>query len=243
MMFRTQDNVPEYYVNESRDFQLLCRLKDIVIGGLKYNIDSLNHTSNTIEINATLLPLLKSKVGFFDYEELTEDQLRYLLAGFPNLIKYKGSNTAIEKAIHLWFRVHSFEGKLVNIGIDNDNYIITLYISSTKADTKLLDALFQYILPTGYIVNYVFGKENRFRSDFVLDDSYAYVNMHNKVNSRVRVLKEDTVTERETLPKRVLGTVGFTQVIRRREINATANGTDLSPDTIKTGSSQEIDNG
>ena len=53
MLFRTQDNVPEIYVNESRDFQLLCRLKDVMINGVKYAIDSINHTSNTLEMNST----------------------------------------------------------------------------------------------------------------------------------------------------------------------------------------------
>ena len=55
-MFRTQNNVPEIYVNGSRDFQLLCRLKDAMFGGVKYNIDSLKHTSNTMEMNNILLP-------------------------------------------------------------------------------------------------------------------------------------------------------------------------------------------
>lgn len=40
-MFRIQDNVPEVYINESRDFQLISRLYDILFSGTKYDIDSM----------------------------------------------------------------------------------------------------------------------------------------------------------------------------------------------------------
>ena len=89
-MFRTAENVPEIYVNESRDFQVFARVKDASFNAVKYAIDSIRHTSNTLEMNSSLLPLLKSKVGFFESDQLTEDQLRYLLAGFPALLRNKG---------------------------------------------------------------------------------------------------------------------------------------------------------
>ena len=40
-MFRFQDNIPDVYINESRDFQILSRLSDILFSGLKYDIDSM----------------------------------------------------------------------------------------------------------------------------------------------------------------------------------------------------------
>lgn len=38
---RLQNNVPEVYVKESRDFQLLCRLYDCILNGVKFDIDSM----------------------------------------------------------------------------------------------------------------------------------------------------------------------------------------------------------
>ena len=66
-LFRTQENVPEIYVNKSRDFQILCRLKDVSFNSTKYLIDSLRHTPNTIEINETLLAALINNSFFLEY--------------------------------------------------------------------------------------------------------------------------------------------------------------------------------
>ncbi|MBO5712100.1 MAG: hypothetical protein J6R47_04610 [Acholeplasmatales bacterium] len=228
MLFRTQNNVPEIYVNKSRDFQLLGRLKDVVFGGVKYTIDSLNHTSNTMEMNATLLPLLKSKVGFFEYEELTEDELRYLLAGFPDLIKYKGSRKAIKKAIYLWFRVNRMDGKLVSIDINNEDYTIYININAKETDTKLLDEIFKYILPTGYRVEYRFASDNIFYNDYDFDQSYVGINVHNKINSNIRTLGREN-----DLQERLLGSVGLTEIATKEELEATQGELTISPDDIE----------
>lgn len=227
MLFRTQNNVPEIYVNKSRDFQLLGRLKDVVFGGVKYTIDSLNHTSNTLEMNATLLPLLKSKVGFFEQEELTEDELRYLLAGFPDLIKYKGSKKAIRKAIYLWFRVNRMDGRLVDISINNENYTIYISINAKSTDTKLLDEIFKYILPTGYNIDYRFASDNTEFSDYAFEQNYVGVNVHNKVNSNIRTYIEND------LENRLLGSVGFTEVVTGEELHTNNDTINTSEPGIK----------
>lgn len=211
-MFRTQEHVPEIYVNESRDFQLLCRLKDAMFGGVKYNIDSLKHTSNTLEMNAALLPLLKSKVGFFINDDLTNDELRYLLAGFPFLIRDKGSERAIKKAVYLWFRVSRIDGTLLNIDINNENHSIDIYIKATATDTRLLDAMFKYILPTGYMVSYLFVEPGTVKSSYISESFIQGLNVHNKVNSNIR----DQITESESaykLKDRLLGRIGFTRIM------------------------------
>ena len=222
MLFRTQNNVPEIYVNESRDFQLLCRLKDALFGGVKYTIDSLNHTSNTLEMNATLLPLLKSKVGFFEQEELTEDELRYLLNGFPELVKYKGSKKSIQKAVFLWFRVYRIQGRLVDIDIDNENYTINITIDAKTIDTILLDEIFKYILPTGYIVNYSFAYQEPLYSHDILQLSAEGINIHNKINSNVRVGNEYD----DALENRLIGSVGFTEIMTKADLESQASDVD-----------------
>ena len=216
-MFRTQENVPEAYVNKSRDFQLLCRIKDAMFGGVKYAIDSLKHTSNTLEINSSLLSLLKSKVGFFSNEELSEDQLRVLLNAFPALIRNKGSKKAIIATIHAWFRLHQISGKLISIDINNSTYKITLNINSLEKDTKLLDEIFKYILPTAYIVEY------RFATDMQLEDIYEYADtlstviVSNKENSRIQ-LKNDYSSD---VQNRLIGSVGLTEIAVKEDLNST----------------------
>lgn len=233
MLFRTQENVPEVYINESRDFQLLCRLKDAIFGGVKYNIDSLNHTSNTLEMNARLLSLLKSKLGFFEQEQLTEDELRYLLAGFSDLIKYKGSKKAIKKAVFLWFRVNQLQGKLTDITIDNDNYLIRITMDAISTNTKLLDEIFKYILPTGYKVIYMFASDNTEEDSYILDESYIYLNVHNKVNSNIRKPIDDDFEDRRK--HRLMGSVGFTQIMSKEDFDSDEDAAIIYPE-------REIDN-
>ena len=145
-MFRLQDNVPEIYVNESRDFQLICRMMDAIQGSTKYKIDSLIHTSNTKECNASLLQHLKYKLGFFDDVDLTDEQLRFVLMGFPYIMRYKGSKKAIEDTMNLYFRLMNIPVEKKDIDIDNVNYKKALRF----ADAELKETLEEYVLEYQY---------------------------------------------------------------------------------------------
>lgn len=210
-MFRTQNHVPEIYVNKSRDFQLLCRAYDIIFGGMKYNIDSLRHSSNTVEMNNVLLPLLKSKIGFFSNDSLPEEQLRILLAAFPTIVRDKGSKSSIIEAVNAWFKINQMVGALVNVDIDTEAFKITLYIDSKSIDTRLLDEVFAYILPTGYEIEY------RFASGLTLDTNIEFaqdlkiVTISNNLNSRIRRADEYL---NEDASIRLINNVGLTQIAK-----------------------------
>ena len=145
---------PEIYSNESRDFQLISRLYDAVFSGVKYNIDAIRHTANTSEINSVLLPLLQNKLGFFSTEVLDEDQLRGILMMFPYIIKYKGSKRAITQTLNAWFRLNKVYANLESIEISEETSEIILNVEALPADSKLLDAVLTYVLPTGYTAFY-----------------------------------------------------------------------------------------
>lgn len=215
-MFRTQNNLPEIYVNTSRDFQLLCRLKDAVFGATKYSIDSLQSASNTLEIPSALLPLLKSKVGFFSAETLDDDQLRILLSVFPYIIKYKGSKQAIKQSIFAWLRMNRFHGRLVDIPIDNSNYTITINLDQAKTDTTILDTLLQYAIPTGYIIKYQFIEDSKLEDQLKLDDSLT-VDIVNTADAGQTQLSTDMIA------KPLIGTVGLTQITNASDLHLATN--------------------
>ena len=185
-MFRFEKSVPEIYVNESRDFQLLCRLADAIYGGVKYEIDSLQHTANTMEINNKLLPLLKSKLGFFSDDTLTEEQLRYLLLGFPEIMRNNGSKKTIKEILYMWFRLNKLDAKIVSIDINNDSKEILLDVNMVPKDTALLDELFNYVLPTGYQLTYRFGVSLDSEEELTEQSVIYGINVHNKLNSQLR---------------------------------------------------------
>ncbi len=161
-MFKLQDNVPEVYVDQSRDFQLFTRLYDAVFGGVKYSIDSLQHSTNTIDCNEKLLSLLKYKLGFFSEIELDTEGLRLLLASFLYIIRYKGSKKALLYILYLFNRISKIQNQQYNLRIINDpevaslnnDHLLHIQLSSDLYSNKLLLELLQLVLPTGYQLSY-----------------------------------------------------------------------------------------
>ena len=74
-MFRLQNNTPSYYVNNSRDFQLFCRLYDYINNGVKFDIDSIININDPLKINDRLLNLYGSKVGFFTNKNINTNEI------------------------------------------------------------------------------------------------------------------------------------------------------------------------
>ncbi len=164
-MFRLQNNVPEVYVQKSRDFQLFCRLYDSVFNGVKYSIDSMMNTSSAKDCNAVLLDLLKTKLGIFADIDLAEDQLRLLLQAFPYIIRHKGSKRGIQYMLSLFHRMNavktpmSFEIWNVD-STGNLIYEIELTSDSKLQHDELLLELIKYIIPTGYDVKFKLSTES-----------------------------------------------------------------------------------
>lgn len=176
-MFRLQDNVPEIYVEESRDFQLFCRLYDSVFGGVKFSIDSLQHASCTKECHNSLLELLKTKVGLFSSLSLSDEELRTVLEAFPLIMRYKGSERAIKYIINLFYRITKDPFTTYSYFIINedpqfpqDHYTIQLRFSSEQRYNELLMELLRLVLPTGYNVSYEIVDINKVTTQFDLED-------------------------------------------------------------------------
>lgn len=152
-MFRLQNHVPDVYVQKSRDFQLFCRLLDVVQGATKYSVDSIRRISSTFECNSELLDLLKTKVGFFSSLDLSDKDLRLVIDAFPHILKNKGSIQGIQYVINLFSRINleSFES---DIKIDKDNHIIYVVSSRKFKNNELFTELINYVLPAGYIFDY-----------------------------------------------------------------------------------------
>lgn len=153
-MFRIQNNVPEVYVQESRDFQLFSRLYDSLLNGVKYSVDSLSHTSNTLECNNSVLHLLATKLGLFTSMSLPDTELRYILTAFPHIIRYKGSKRSIDYTVRVFQRVSKQEDLTYTVMIDNVSKEIGLIFNEDILNEDLLYELLSFITPTGYSCEY-----------------------------------------------------------------------------------------
>jgi len=155
-MFRVQNNVPEVYPDKSRDFQMFCRLFDVSFNSVKQSIDSLQYVTDTQACDARLLPLLKSKLGFFSNLDLSDTDIRYVLQAFPTIVRYKGSYQALVYVTNLYSRLVSSIATSEEVRILSNKEEYRIEVSSEKAVAKseLLFELLKYVLPTGYVIDY-----------------------------------------------------------------------------------------
>ena len=174
-MFRLQNNAPTIYVENSRDFQLLCRLFDYMINGIKYDINSILNILNPMKINDRMLNLLCTKLGFFPKNQYDSRTLRYILSTFPYIVKNKGSKKGIELAVNTILKLEN-NNETPSIEINNDEHVINIYTTINDIENKkALSDILDYVLPIGYTLNI----EKVYRPDLdekptvlVYDDSY-----------------------------------------------------------------------
>lgn len=170
-MIRCQELVPDYYIEESRDFQVLCRLYDYTLNSLKFNIDTMQSLTNTKLVKDTVLPLVGDKFGIYDKQSYTN---RELLTALPSAIKNKGSLNSVKILLNAYLdSLNIFDyavayyskneesaeeiSSILSRDIKPYTIVIVLSTSPTLVDLHVLDEFLKMVIPCGMIVEYVFG--------------------------------------------------------------------------------------
>lgn len=172
-MFRVEDNVPEVYVQESRDFQLMSRLYDLVFQSTRFSIDSMVHASDTIQCNSSLLNNLSTKIGFFSNLNVTDKELRTILSAFPHIIKHKGTMYGFNLIMNVFNKLSNSDLQCTysyTSGLDANNLKIDPHISITydiasNINFELLLHLIEYVRPAGCRI--VFGEPSFSANDLI----------------------------------------------------------------------------
>ena len=179
-MIRHQEMVPDFYIEASRDFQVLCRLYDFTTNALKYNIDSMQNLTDTRNVKDTVLPLLGDKLGIYDKESFSN---RQMLEALPIALKYKGSLKAINILLNAFLdSMDVFDAAMALHSKDEESaaeiseildrpigeYTIVIVLSTFPGLTNLhiLKTYLNMVIPTGLIVEYVFGMNNQYYERF-----------------------------------------------------------------------------
>lgn len=233
-MFRLQDNVPDIYVTESRDFQLFCKLVDFIVNSTKYNIDSIVDLLDTTKINDNMLSLLATKLGFFPKYEYDSRRLRYMLAAFPYMMKYKGTKKGIEIATTAILKSESnTESPIINIVNKDDSgnlvYKIEIYTIIKKIENKLaLRELLSYVVPTGYTLDVIDGYKKEleqptviYRSDIHYTLSDRVKNISTVYNSELKYTDPDE--EINDMKERYISSYFHTQVVSAEDFGEDKN--------------------
>lgn len=154
-VFRLQNNVPQVYVDKSRDFQMMCRVLDTLHGSVMYDITTMQNLTNPMKINDTMLRLYATKVGFFTNVSIDSNVLRYIVSAFPYIVKNKGNIRGIRRAVATIIRAESVPDSMndYNVVIDNSEHRIDIYTFVTLKNRVALEEVLKYVIPTGYDVH------------------------------------------------------------------------------------------
>lgn len=200
-MFRIENNVPDVYIEESRDFQLVSRLYDLALQSTRFSIDTMLDISDTLTCPAEVLPLLATKVGFFDNLELNDKTYRKLISAFPYIIRYKGSITAINLIVNLFMQLANTDVVMTQ---DEQN-VLTIQFNTYASDTDLLQHLLEYVRPTGMMIKYgVTTKINRDSDPFSQTDNVSITN-YQEAGDAATIQKSYSASA---------GHIGLTQIVR-----------------------------
>ena len=169
-MFRLQERMPDAYISNSRDFQLFCRLYEVILNGTKFDIDSIININNADKINERLLQLLAIKEGFFTDYQFDSNTLRCILKSFPHIIKYKGTKQGIRMAVNTILKLeNSSESPVINI--DESGVIVVAVKLDVIEHRQALEELLQYVLPIGANVQFIYNTRTARRSSQVKSSS------------------------------------------------------------------------
>lgn len=215
-MFRIQNNVPTYLINESRDFQLLCRIYDCVNNGVKFNTDSIVRVMDTLSCGSKFLKLLETRLGFFTSGNYTDDEIRDVLLGFCDAVRFKGSILGITRAVRLFLLAKNMKVG-TSIEYNNDEKSLRIGFRTSVVDTSLLTDILRYITPAGCYLEYVFYVEKSYEDNLEYGERVTVIRSDDGVTFRV-VSRGDEYTEESGYP-----TSGLTGLKKEAVDNSLSN--------------------
>lgn len=241
-MLRFQELVPDYYIEKSRDFQVLCRLYDFTFNALKYNIDSMHTMTNTRMAKDTILPLIGDKFGIYDKESYSN---RYLLEALPIALKYKGSLKAVNILINAFLDSEEiFDYVTAFISKDEESakeisdilrrdvkpYSIIIFISDYPNMTNLhiLNEYLKMVIPSGMIVEYMFGinkvilEKFRYKEYVFLFFTSTSIEKDNMKVKDISLVKNRDIKYKGHIPSQYEGNEFIENVLNDVDINSVA---------------------
>lgn len=160
-MFKPSKNVPEIYMKESRDFQLMSRLNDMLFLGVHYDASSITELNNPKKCRSLYLKYLAEKVGFYTDKYIPDVVLMNIISAFKTALKNKGTLLGVEQAVIAVLKAeNSIEPpRIVHVrGFNETNlyyeqYTINIYTPIKIKNEVALKEFLKYIIPAGYNYN------------------------------------------------------------------------------------------
>lgn len=155
-MIKLRDQVPKVYIDASRDFQYLSWIIDVVFNSVKHNVDDLGALPKTTA-DPHITEILAFTLGFKVRRAYDQKQLAALVSILPRILKYKGTQKAIDLACEALLAASGASGRVKSEIVDNC-LIVTL--PKVSVDTALFVDLLPYILPAGITCKIIHKNED-----------------------------------------------------------------------------------
>ena len=137
-----------------------------------------------------------TKVGFFTEEQIEAEVLKYIIASFPYIVKYKGTQTGIEYAVNAILKaehiVDDFSSPIVRVVNKSDDstlndYTVYIYTTITIYNRVALREVLKYVLPCGYnyVLNTYASTDPQYSFYDVADEIHIY-KLNSDATSNVR---------------------------------------------------------
>jgi hypothetical protein len=146
-MIKLQDLTPAVYYEQSRDFQFIGRLYDLVLNYIKTNSANLYNLPVGKNMDEQLLNLLALTLGFKPTKNYNSKQLRAICSVLPTILKHKGSIQALVLATNALLAAEGVRQPLDYTIRPKEG--ITLYVAQELNDLNLFTDLLDYLLPAG----------------------------------------------------------------------------------------------
>jgi hypothetical protein len=158
-MIKTERHVPEYYYNESRDFQLIGRIFEGVFNYSKTATDTIVNTPLSSNYNSSLLDLFTTTIGFESKHKYDVPNLLALVNSFKSILKIKGTKKSIEDCVRILLKAQNIP-ELFEVDVESTEEItsegtvfirdVVIYIPKEVKDIALLEDMLDYVLPAGF---------------------------------------------------------------------------------------------
>lgn len=160
-MIKLRNLTPDVYSKQSRDFQFIERLFDVVLNSVKTNSESLYSLPLNDNTDERLIDLMTLTLGFKSRHNYNVKQLTALCSAFCEALKNKGTvysiitagnallnSEGIHEEILVEYHLDTTTGKTIFTQLD-------IFVPQELSDTNLLKDLLVYILPAGVTVNLI----------------------------------------------------------------------------------------
>lgn len=215
-MIKMQDLTPEVYFNNSRDFQLIGHLFDLVLNATKTEAEILFSLPLSENSPDQLLNLMAMTFGLkLDMTKYTATQLRAICSIAPKMMKTKGSLQAVHYLIAALMRT---EGSSEEYLVEQDKlnpYHITILLPTQAKHKIILDEILPYILPAGM----TYSIKQAFIVTTQTDTKYGY-------SDRVTVAKEYSIDKATLVDHKLISDTDKLNKLNfftYRETNGTTN--------------------